>query len=98
MTTTFTTESKNEKKKLFFTTTDLLERLNSSIQHSVGGNHNNDDTTNKDGIHPSPGGFELQRQMPDGSYRRAEEREVAAANFQTKMKQVRSLLLSVVFY
>ena len=71
------TELKNEKK-LFFTTTDLLQRLNSSIQDSVG------DCDNVS----SSGGFELQRQMPDGSYRRAEEGEVAAANFQTKMKQV----------
>ena len=61
---------------MFFTTSDLLQRLNSSINDSIGEEA------------PS-GGFELQRQMPDGSYRRAEERELAAANFQTKMKQVR---------
>ena len=62
---------------MFFTTSDLLQRLNSSINDSIGEEA------------PSPSGFELQRQMPDGSYRRAEERELAAANFQTKMKQVR---------
>ena len=62
---------------MFFTTSDLLQRLNSSISDSIGEES------------PSSSGFELQRQMPDGSYRRAEERELAAANFQTKMKQVR---------
>ena len=67
--------NKSTDKKMFFTTSDLLQRLNSSINDSVGQNA------------PS-GGFELQRQMPDGSYRRAEEKELAAANFQTKMKQV----------
>jgi hypothetical protein len=74
----------NEQKKMFFTTSDLLQRLNLSINESVG----EDAPTN---------GFELQRQMPDGSYRRAEEKELAAANFQTKMKQVRSLHDAIVF-
>ena len=64
------------KNKMFFTTSDLLQRLNSSINNSVGPDVPGD-------------GFELQRQMPDGSYRRAEKSELAAANFQTKMKQVR---------
>lgn len=68
---------------MFFTTSDLLQRLNSSINDSVGED-------------APAAGFELQRQMPDGSYRRAEEKELEAANFQTKMKQVRLLYNALV--
>lgn len=66
------------RKKMFFTTSDLLDRMNSSIAEA-----------NPDSIPgaESSGGFELQRKMPDGSYRRAEESERAAADFQAKMKQ-----------
>lgn len=45
----------------------------------------------KDGTPSFAGGdgpkFELQRKMPDGSYRRAENSELAAADFQAKLKQ-----------
>ena len=36
----------------------------------------------------SKGNFELQRRMPDGSTKRADESDMAVANFQSKMKQV----------
>ncbi|EJK55126.1 hypothetical protein THAOC_25173, partial [Thalassiosira oceanica] len=41
------------------------------------------------------GGFELQRKLPDGSYRRADESETAAANFQAKMKQAAEMTASL---
>jgi hypothetical protein len=66
---------------MFFTTTDLLNRMNSAIKSAA-----------IEGSGPSSsevGGFELQRKMPDGSYRRAEKSELKAADFQAKMKQVR---------
>ena len=64
-------------KKMFFTTSDLIKRMNSAMT-SADPNENDSDRP----------GFELQRKMPDGSYRRAEESEVAAADFQAKLKQV----------
>lgn len=73
------------KKKLFFTTSDLIERMNSAI------NDAKDDistsTSKSVGDSNCKGGFELQMKLPDGSYRRAGDKEVAAADFQTKMKQ-----------
>ena len=62
---------------LFFTTTDLIDKMNRSVQEATGV---------PDKL-PGGGGFELQRKLPDGSYRRADESETAAANFQAKMKQ-----------
>lgn len=79
-----------ETKKMFFTTSDLIERMNSAIRDA------NDDIPistsksleNSDGRSGgNTGGFELQMKLPDGSYRRAEQKEIAAADFQTKMKQ-----------
>ena len=37
----------------------------------------------------SEGKFELQRRMPDGSTKRADEADVAAADLQSKIKQVK---------
>lgn len=72
-------------EKMFFTTSDLLDRMNSAMKDA-----------NPDGM-PGDGstqaGFELQTKMPDGSYRRAEEKELAAADFQAKMKQA-SLMIA----
>ena len=36
----------------------------------------------------SQGNFELQRRMPDGSTKRADEADIAAADFQAKINQV----------
>ncbi|KAL7537917.1 hypothetical protein ACHAXR_010900 [Thalassiosira sp. AJA248-18] len=77
----------NAKQKMFFTTSDLIDRMNSAMKDA-----------NADMPVPLPesggggGGFELQRKMPDGSYRRAEESEMAAADFQAKMKQASEMI------
>ncbi|KAL7486280.1 hypothetical protein ACHAW6_011873 [Cyclotella cf. meneghiniana] len=70
-------------KKMFFTASDLLQRINSSIKDDAFPN----DALSSSSSSSSVGGFELQRKMPDGSYRRADEKELAAADFHAKMKQ-----------
>lgn len=60
---------------MFFTTSDLMKKMNAAMK-------DNDSSLPSD-----TGGFELQRKLPDGSYRPAEEGEMAAADFQTKLKQ-----------
>lgn len=69
-----------EKKKMFLTTSDIMKRMNSAIKE-------NDSALSSD-----TGGFELQRKLPDGSHRPASEAEVAAADFQTKMKQAAEMV------
>lgn len=69
-----------EKKPLFFTTSDIMKRMNAAIKE-------NDSALSSD-----TGGFELQRKLPDGSHRPANEAEVAAADFQTKMKQAAEMV------
>lgn len=70
-------------KKMFFTTSDLLDRMNAAIA---------DATAESSADAEPPGGFELQKKMPDGSYRRAEESDRAAADFQAKMKQASAMI------
>ena len=77
-----TTTTTNDK--MFFTTSDLINTMNTSIQQ-----------TNPNLPSPQSGGFELQRKMPDGTYRRADESEIASANFQSKMKQSSELIKSL---
>ena len=74
------TNNDNKEKKMFFTTSDLVSKMNASMKEAnmILPASSDDD---------AGGGFELQRKMPDGSYRRADEKEVAAADFQSKMKQ-----------
>mmetsp|Transcript_30177 Transcript_30177/g.63942 ORF Transcript_30177/g.63942 Transcript_30177/m.63942 type:complete len:382 (-) Transcript_30177:142-1287(-) len=69
--------------KMFFTTSDLIERMNSAIK---------DANVDMPKAASESGGFELQRKMPDGSYRRAEKNEMAAADFQAKMKQASEMI------
>lgn len=59
--------------KMFFTTSDLMEKMNSTLR--------NGDTEN---FGPQ---FELQKRLPDGSTRRANDSEMAMADFQSKLKQ-----------
>ncbi len=68
----------------FFTTSDLLKTINNVIK-DTGPNSNNDGNT---ATQSGSEGFELQRRMPDGSTRRADEGDIALADFQSKMKQV----------
>lgn len=75
-------------QNMFFTTSNLIERMNLAIKDSndeiskAASNSLDDSEGGR-----KPGGFELQMKMPDGSYRRAEKKEIAAADFQSKMKQ-----------
>lgn len=76
----------NGEGKMFFTTSDLIERMNSAVKDA------NVDVPKADS---ESGGFELQRKMPDGSYRRAEKSETAAADFQAKMKQASEMIANL---
>jgi len=76
----------NGEGKMFFTTSDLIERMNSAVKDA------NVDVPKADS---ESRGFELQRKMPDGSYRRAEKSETAAADFQAKMKQASEMIANL---
>mmetsp|Transcript_30115 Transcript_30115/g.54572 ORF Transcript_30115/g.54572 Transcript_30115/m.54572 type:complete len:395 (+) Transcript_30115:256-1440(+) len=76
----------NTDKKMFFTTSDLVNRMNAAIKDA------NTDNNDMPPAASDSGGFELQRKMPDGSYRRAEESEREAADFQAKMKQAGEMI------
>ena len=69
-----------QKKKMFLTTSDIMKRMNAAIKES-------DNELASDTF-----GFELQRKLPDGSHRPASAAEVAAADFQTKMKQAADMV------
>jgi len=69
--------------KMFFTTSDLMEKMNSTLR--------NGDTEN---FGPQ---FELQKRLPDGSTRRANDSEMAMADFQSKLKQVRIENKAIIF-
>ncbi len=76
--------TENGGGKLFFTTSDLIARINQSVAEVSG-----------DGdaaAAPTAGGFELRRQMPDGSTRRADEADTAVADLQSKIKQTAAVL------
>lgn len=70
----------NGNEKMFFTTSDLIERMNQSVAEISGGGD------------ASGTGFELRRQMPDGSTRRADAADTAAADLQSKIKQTAAVL------
>ena len=65
-----------QTKKMFLTTSDIMNRMNAAIKE------NGSDT----------GCFELQRKLPNGSHRPASEKEKAAADFQSKMKQAAEMV------
>ena len=81
MTTGNNDEQKKKKKKLFYTTSDMMKTINKSIASL---------DSSDDAISPR---VELQRRMPDGSTRRADERDLEAADMDSKLKQVRMSLL-----
>lgn len=77
MSTPETQESGNdEKKKLFFTTSDLMNTMNKYFA----------DSASSDSILETPK-VELQRRLPDGSTRRADDKDLAAADMESKLKQ-----------
>ena len=69
-------------KKMFFTTSDLVGQMNSAMGVGGADEGKNDDD---DDVHVR--GFELHTRMPDGSYRPTQSNELAAVDFQSKMKQ-----------
>jgi hypothetical protein len=86
----------HSSEKMFFTTSDLLNQINEVIH-----DNNPDDVMEGDEESETisdmnkskdrtrgKAGFELQKRLPDGSTRKADENDVAVADFQSKMKQV----------
>lgn len=65
------------ENRLFFTTSDLMNRMNKTLS---------DLESPSDAICPR---VELQKRLPDGSTRRADEKDLAAADMQNKITQVR---------
>lgn len=77
---------------LFFTTSDLLNKINSVVdreQQKASDGDGNGNGLEASETHPR---FELQRRFEDGTTRKASAEETAAADFQSKMKQVRKYL------
>ena len=62
--------------KMFFTTSDLIARINQSVAEVSALSA---DTPAATATNPG-GGFELRRQMPDGSTRRADAADTAVAD------------------
>ena len=78
--------TENGGGKLFFTTSDLIARINQSVAEVSG------DGIGEAAGPTTAGGFELRRQMPDGSTRRADEADTAVADLQSKIKQTAAVL------
>ena len=89
-----TTSSVNENDHKFFTTSDLLKTINGILKEHSPEEIASDDGKRNDESTKS-GGFELQRRLPDGSTRKADESDIAIADFQSKIKQVRMLTVKV---
>jgi len=70
-----------KKKKLFYTTSDMMKTINKSIASL---------DSPDDAISPR---VELQRRMPDGSTRRADEKDLKAADMDSMLKQVSTNVL-----
>jgi hypothetical protein len=69
--------SSGNKKKLFYTTSDMMTTMNKALSEM--------DSPDDHGINPR---VELQRRMPDGTTRRADENDLEAADMDSKFKQV----------
>ena len=68
-------ESTDRKKQLFYTTSDMMKTINKSIASL---------DSPDDAMSPR---VELQRRMPDGSTRRANQKDMEAADMESKLKQ-----------
>mmetsp|Transcript_59744 Transcript_59744/g.88619 ORF Transcript_59744/g.88619 Transcript_59744/m.88619 type:complete len:524 (-) Transcript_59744:190-1761(-) len=69
----------DDDDRMFFTTSDLMKKMNDTFA-SVMGDDDNDNDDDKPSI-------ELQRRLPDGTTKRADEFDLAAADLQSKIKQ-----------
>jgi len=86
-----TTTKDQEEKKLFFTTTDLLNKINTVLQQEqLKASPKSSDTDPLLQTQEDEPQFELQRRLPDGSTRKANNVETDYADFQAKLKQVRN--------
>lgn len=79
-----TKDNTDDESSIFFTTSDLLKTINNVIKETSNEEQGNDLTQGS----TCSEGFELQRRMPDGSTRKADESDIELADFQSKMKQV----------
>ena len=89
-------DTNDEQPKMFFTTSDLITKMNSAMSDAT--NDNIDllpSPTSNESPSPSTEGFELQRKLPDGTYRKADIGEMAAVDFQTKMKQAATMIANM---
>lgn len=78
--------------KMFFTTSDLIARINQSVAEVSALSTDGEADTPAATATSHPGGFELRRQMPDGSTRRADAADTAVADLQSKIKQTAAVL------
>ena len=78
--------------KMFFTTSDLIARINQSVAEVSALSADCEADTPAATATSHPGGFELRRQMPDGSTRRADAADTAVADLQSKIKQTAAVL------
>ena len=79
--------------KMFFTTSDLIARINQSVAEVSALSADGDAADGATATTPAAGGgFELRRQMPDGSTRRADAADTAVADLQSKIKQTAAVL------
>jgi hypothetical protein len=90
-----TTVSKDDDDdQMFFTTSDLIQTINNVLKDNQPQPQVHNDKTNvnenlnSNSNDESVGGFELQRRLPDGTTRKADEKDIAMADFQSKIKQV----------
>jgi hypothetical protein len=72
----------SDKKKLFYTTSDMMKTMNKALS---------DMDSPDDDMNPR---VELQRRMPDGTTRRADDKDLEAADMDSKLKQVRGMAFS----
>jgi tetratricopeptide (TPR) repeat protein len=77
-------ESHCRHKKMFFTTSDLVGQMNSAMGVGRGAAATSNENKHDD---DEVRGFELHTRMPDGSYRPTQSNELAAVDFQSKIKQ-----------
>jgi hypothetical protein len=74
-----------DKKKLFYTTSDVMTTINKALSDL--------DSPDDDDMNPR---VELQRRMPDGTTRRANEKDLEAADMDSKLKQVLYNILYII--
>jgi len=85
------TMTSTNQSKMFFTTSDLLNRINGVLEEIHSNDSEGDGGDGNNGT-DAKGQFELQKKMPDGSTRKADENDMALADFQSKLKQAAEMV------